>query len=70
MTASKRFGKFDCLLEYVPKKRILIITYLKGARLMHRCCIRGLERKIASQFISTFGLSQAEEILKLSIPTI
>lgn len=70
MTASKKFGRFHCILEYTPKRRLLFITYLKGSKLIHRCCIRGFERRIANQFISTFGLPQAEEILKFSIPII
>lgn len=70
MTALRKFTRFDCLLEYVPRKRLLFITYLRGARLIHRCCIRGLTKKIAAQFISSFGEPQAYDIFKISMPII
>ena len=70
MTTLRRFTRFDCLMEYFPRKRLLFITYLRGAKLIYRCCVRGLSKRIASQFISSFGEPQADDIFKISMPII
>lgn len=70
MNSMIKLKRFDCLLEYTPRKRLLFITYLRGAKMIHRCCVRGLGTKMARRFIATFGERQAEDIFKLSIPII
>lgn len=68
MTTRYSFSRFDCVLEYASRKRVLFISYLKGSTLIHRCCLRVTSKALAIGFISGFGEAMAIEIFKTPTP--
>ena len=69
-TLTRRFETFDCVLEYVPRKKVVVIRYVRTGRTFFTSCVRMATRQIFTRMAGTLTEREAASLVVMGITTL
>lgn len=67
---TRRFETFECTMEYVPRKRVVIIRYVRAGKTFFTSCVRMATKEVFRRIGGTLTEREAASLLGMGINTL